>query len=142
MLNENIWFNQQMFSWISSFHLKVTFQISLMRIKYIHKSLGLARRVSSAHQSCIYLIKTIKYYFNVKSCFLCEYIVKCNLFLWSKLYFNHHYSSLLCHMILHMNVCELHIYGIFMSNGYVPWVLKFMISSYIFGSIVGMRQQE
>ncbi len=31
--------------------------------------------------------------------FLCEYIVKCNLFLWSKLYFQHHYSSLQCHMI-------------------------------------------
>ncbi len=33
------------------------------------------------------------------SCFLCEYLFKCNLFLWSKLYFQHHYSSLQCHMI-------------------------------------------
>ncbi len=33
------------------------------------------------------------------SCFLCEYLLKCNLFLWSKLYFHHHYSSLQCHMI-------------------------------------------
>ncbi len=31
--------------------------------------------------------------------FLFEYIVKCNLFQWSKLYFQHHYSSLQCHMI-------------------------------------------
>ncbi len=34
------------------------------------------------------------------SCFLWEYIVKCNLFLWSKLNFQHYYSSLQCHMIL------------------------------------------
>ncbi len=27
------------------------------------------------------------------------YVVKCNLFLWSKLYFHHHNSSLQCHMI-------------------------------------------
>ncbi len=26
-------------------------------------------------------------------------MLKCNLFLWSKLYFQHHYSSLQCHMI-------------------------------------------
>ncbi len=35
----------------------------------------------------------------LNNCFLCEYIIKCNLFLWSKLYFQHHYSSLQCHMI-------------------------------------------
>ncbi len=29
------------------------------------------------------------------SCFLCEYLLKCNVFL----YFQHHYSSLQCHMI-------------------------------------------
>ncbi len=33
------------------------------------------------------------------SCFLCEYLLNCNLFMWSKLYFQHHYSSLQCHMI-------------------------------------------
>ncbi len=33
------------------------------------------------------------------SCFLCEYVLNCNLFLWSKLNFQHHYSSLQCHMI-------------------------------------------
>ncbi len=33
------------------------------------------------------------------NCFLCEYLLKCNLFLWSKLNFQHHYSSLQCHMI-------------------------------------------
>ncbi len=32
-------------------------------------------------------------------CFLCEYLLKYNLFMWSKLYFHHHYSSLQCHMI-------------------------------------------
>ncbi len=31
--------------------------------------------------------------------FLCEYMLNCNLFLWSNLYFQHHYSSLQCHMI-------------------------------------------
>ncbi len=31
---------------------------------------------------------------------LFEYILKCNLFLWSKLNFQYHYSSLQCHMIL------------------------------------------
>ncbi len=31
--------------------------------------------------------------------FLCECMLNCNLFLWSKLYFQHHYCSLQCHMI-------------------------------------------
>ncbi len=35
----------------------------------------------------------------LNNCFLCEYVLNCNLFLWSKLYFQHHYSSLQCHMI-------------------------------------------
>ncbi len=34
------------------------------------------------------------YYYNLKKCFLCEYLLKCNSFLWSKLNFQHHYSSL------------------------------------------------
>ncbi len=62
--------------------------------------------VASAHQGCIYLIKnTFKMIIvwniiaNSNGCFLCKYIVKCNLFLWLKLYFQHHYSSLQCHMI-------------------------------------------
>ncbi len=74
------------------------------------KSLGSVRfifiQVSSAHQGCIYLIKntvkTVKLWNIItilNSCFLYEYIVKCNLFLWSKLYFQHHYCSLQCHMI-------------------------------------------
>ncbi len=60
------------------------------------------KEVSSAHQGCIYLIKnTIKtvILWNIitmyNKCFLCEYIVKCNLFLWCKAEF----SSLQCHMI-------------------------------------------
>jgi len=63
------------------------------------------KEVSSAHQGCIYLIKnkkiktvilwmliqfkTVVFYFNIMY-----------LFLWSKLNFTHHYSSLQCHMIL------------------------------------------
>ncbi len=43
-------------------------------------------------------VKIMKYYNN---CFISEYIVKCNLFLWSKLNFQHHYSSVQCHMILY-----------------------------------------
>ncbi len=38
--------------------------------------------------------------------FLCDCIVTCNLLLWSKLYFQHHYASLQCHMIFrnHNNI--------------------------------------
>ncbi len=54
--------------------------------------------VSSAHQCCIYLIKDTVKLWNIiaisNSCFLCEYLLNCNLFLWSKLYFQHHYFSL------------------------------------------------
>ncbi len=39
--------------------------------------------------------KIVKYYYNLSSCFLCEYLLKYNL---SKLYFQHH-CSLQCHMI-------------------------------------------
>ncbi len=64
-----------------------------------NKSLGLLR-VSSAQQGSIHLIqntvKTFKYYCHLKQLFS---MLKCNLFLWSKLYFQHHYSSLQCHMI-------------------------------------------
>ncbi len=50
-----------------------------------------------ANQGCIYLIiKNVKYYYNLKSLVSKQYILKCNLFLWSK----HHYSSLQSHMIL------------------------------------------
>ncbi len=65
------------------------------------------KEASSAQQGCIYLIentvKTVKYYYNLKSLFLCEYLLNCNLFLWSKLNFQHHYSSLQCHMIFRNN---------------------------------------
>ncbi len=42
----------------------------------------------------------------LNSCFPCEYMLKCNLFLWSKLYFQHHYCSLQSHMIFrnHSNI--------------------------------------
>ncbi len=67
------------------------------------------KEVSSAHKVCINLIKnTAKLWnnYNFKKCFLCEYMLKCNLFLWLKLYFQHHYSSLQCHMIFrnHSNI--------------------------------------
>ncbi len=45
-------------------------------------------------------IKNIEIFLQfLNRCFLCEYLLNCNLFLWSKLYFQHHYSSLQCHMI-------------------------------------------
>ncbi len=43
--------------------------------------------------------KIVKYYYNVKSMFSMQAYIKYNLFLWSKLYFQHNYSSLQCHMI-------------------------------------------
>ncbi len=50
-----------------------------------------------------YLIKNTVKMWNIitisNSCFLCEYLLNCNLFLWSNLYFQHHYSSFQCHMI-------------------------------------------
>ncbi len=36
---------------------------------------------------------------NQNNCFLCKYMFKSNWLLWSKLNFQHHYSSLQCHMI-------------------------------------------
>ncbi len=41
-----------------------------------------------------------KQYSILNNCFLFKYIFKCNLFLWSKLNVQHHYSSLQCHVIL------------------------------------------
>ncbi len=73
-----------------------------------------------AHKSYILFIK--KYSKNSKiflqfkiTISLCEYIVKCNLFLWSKLNFQYHSSSLQCHMIFrnHSNMlicCSRNIY--------------------------------
>jgi len=49
------------------------------------------------------------------SCFLCEYVLNCNLFL----YFQHHYSSLQCHMIFrnHNNMLlEKHFWLLSMLN--------------------------
>ncbi len=65
------------------------------------KSLGMfLKQVSSAPQGCIYLmknpIKTVILWNIItisNNCFLCEYTVKWNLFLWSKMDFQHHYSS-------------------------------------------------
>ncbi len=65
---------------------------------------------NTSHQSCIYIIKyTVKtaILWNItilNNYFLLEYIAKCNLFLWAKLIFQHRYSSLQCHMILHFNM--------------------------------------
>ncbi len=71
------------------------------------KIFNVFKEFSSAHQACIYLIKntakavTLWNILTIKNnSFLFEYILKCNLFLWSKLNFQHHYSSLQWHMIL------------------------------------------
>ncbi len=54
-------------------------------------------------KAAFYLIKNTGKIVNIivilNSCFLCEYLLKYNLFLWSKLYYQHHYCSLQCHMI-------------------------------------------
>ncbi len=58
--------------------------------------------LSYTHQYCIYLNKTVEkvqYFSAILNVFVHEQMLKCNLLLWSKLYFQHHYSSLQCHMI-------------------------------------------
>ncbi len=76
----------------------------------VRPCLMVLKEVFSAHRGCIYWIKnTVKMCDIItiyNNCFLCEYLLKCNLFLWSKLYFQHHYSSLQCHMIFrnHYNI--------------------------------------
>ncbi len=59
------------------------------------------KEISSAHQGGAYLIKNtvkiVKYYYNLSV--LCEYVLSCNVFCDAQLYFQHHYSSLQCHMI-------------------------------------------
>ncbi len=74
-----------------------------------------SKEVSSAHWGCICLIKNtvkIAILWNnctiENNCCLCKHIVKYNLFLRSKLNFQHDYSSLQCHMILqksYMLIC-------------------------------------
>ncbi len=59
------------------------------------------KEVFFAHQGCIYFNENFEILLHFKiTIFLWECIVKCNLFLWSKLNFQHHYSSIQCHMIL------------------------------------------
>ncbi len=75
----------------------------------IRKISHVFKRVSSAHYGCIYSIKNTEktaILWNIIAIsnigFLCEYVLNCNLFL----YFQHHYSSLQCHMIFrnHNNI--------------------------------------
>ncbi len=59
---------------------------------------------SYSFQDCIYLTQNTVQLWNIitilNNCFMFEYIeYKGHLFLWSKLNFQHHYSSLQCHMI-------------------------------------------
>ncbi len=62
---------------------------------YFYKCLGLVR-------FCTFLKKSLQLFnsvciqskHTVKTIYLFEYMFKCNLFLWSKLNFQHHYSSL------------------------------------------------
>ncbi len=53
---------------------------------------------SSAHHGCIYLIKNtvkiVKYYYNIKQLFLCDYVLNCHLFLLSNPYFQCHIFNL------------------------------------------------
>ncbi len=59
------------------------------------------KEISSAHQGGAYLIKNtvkiVKYYYNLSV--LYEYVLSCNVFCDTQLYFQHLYSSLQCHMI-------------------------------------------
>ncbi len=61
------------------------------------KSLFCSPRLHLFHQK---YWKNCEILLRFKISFLCQYLLNCNLFLWSKLYFQHHYSSLQCHMIL------------------------------------------
>ncbi len=61
--------------------------------------------------------KYSKYYeiilqFKIAVADLCEYLLNCNVFLWSKLNLHHHYSSLQCHMIFrnHNNILKKHFW--------------------------------
>ncbi len=55
------------------------------------------------------------------SSFLCEYVVQCNLFLWSNLYFQHHSSSLQCHMIFRNHNNMLIYWSRHISDYYQCW---------------------
>jgi len=69
-----------------------------------------SKELSYAHQSCIYLFKNIAKTVKIRNIFLqfqitfflCEYMLKCNLFMWS---IQHHYSILRCHMIFRNHSC-------------------------------------
>ncbi len=69
-------------------------QVSSCLIMHLNQSLLLSK---AAFMPLKYSKNCEIYQFN--NCFLCEYMLKCNWFLWSKLNFQHHYSSLQCHMI-------------------------------------------
>ncbi len=99
----DLWANEP-FNSTGTLHLR-TSSLPLKRLEYY--GLFIYNYVSSAHQGGIYLIKNtvqiVKDY-NLKELF--SIYVKCNLFLWSKLYFQHHYWSRQCHMIFrnHNNI--------------------------------------
>ncbi len=97
-------------------------------------------KMSLLLKACIYLIQNTAKLWNIftiqNSCFLCEYVLNCNLFLWSKLYFQHHYSSLQCHMIFrnHSNMmicCSRNI------SDYQCWKQTFIIRRVpVFGNAI------
>ncbi len=68
--------------------------------------------------------------------FLLEYILKCNLFLRSKLYFQHHYSSLQCHMIFrnHSNIL---IWSL--RNIYDYYILKTVVYNFFQDSLMNIK---
>ncbi len=84
--------------------------ILLLYITLPFKSLRMVMFYERSLFCFIYLIKntvkTVKYYNHFKKLFLCEYVFNCNLFLWCAAVFQHHFSSLQCHMIFrnHNNI--------------------------------------
>ncbi len=78
-------------------------------------------------------IKTVilwKFLAIFKSYFIYEYILKCNLFLWSKMYFQHHYSSLQCHMILQISLSYADV--LLKKHFWLLWMLKTVVLLHIY----------
>ncbi len=71
------------------------FGIIMIFFKCFQRSLFCSPRLLLFGQKYSKNFNIIKYYYSFKG-LLCEYMLKCNLFLWSKLNFQHHYSSLQC----------------------------------------------
>ncbi len=75
----------------------------------------------------------MKKYYTLKYCLLVECIVKCHLFLWCKLNFQHHFSSLQCHMILQKSF---YVYLLLKKHFWLLSMLKTVVLLNIFVEIV------